>query len=259
MTHSDTPLIEMRGIEKNFGRVVALDGVDLALREGEILGLLGDNGSGKSTLIKVLVGVHQADAGETYLHGDRVDIDSPRTARQLGIETVFQDLALINELSVAANIFLDRYPKRDIAGIIPRIDWPKMNRRAEAILSERLNIDIDVRDKVEFFSGGERQAVAVGRALVTDPDVIIMDEPTSALSAESADRVRTLIRELNDQGVSIIIITHNLEEVFDLTDRITVLRSGERVGTVSADSVTKNDIVTMMISGTMPSELTAEG
>lgn len=259
MSQSDTPLIEMRGIEKNFGRVVALNGVDLELREGEILGLLGDNGSGKSTLIKVLVGVHQADAGETYLRGEQVDIDSPRTARKLGIETVFQDLALINELSVAANIFLDRYPKRDIGGIIPRIDWPEMNRRAEAILSDRLDIEVDVEDRVEFFSGGERQAVAVGRALVTDPEVIIMDEPTSALSAESAERVRELIQELNEQGISIIVISHNLEEIFGLTDRITVLRSGERVGTVPADAVTKNDIVTMMVSGTMPNELTAEG
>lgn len=253
MSSDETPpLIEMRGIEKYFGRVAALTGVDLNLRENEILGLLGDNGSGKSTLIKVLVGVHQADAGEVSIRGERVDIDSPKTAREYGIETVFQDLALINEQSVAANIFLDRYPKRNIAGVVPRIDWGEVNRRAEAVLSERLNLDLDVTKSVEFFSGGERQAVAVARALVTEPDVIIMDEPTSALSAESARRVRNLIQDLNDQGVSIVLITHNLEEVFDLTDRISVLRSGSLVGTVEAGTVNKNDIVTMMVDGTIP-------
>ena len=244
----------MRGIEKYFGRVAALTGVDLELRQKEILGLLGDNGSGKSTLIKVLVGVHQADAGDVSIRGQRVDIDSPKTAREYGIETVFQDLALINEQSVAANIFLDRYPKRNIAGVVPRIDWAEVNRRAEAVLKERLNLDLDVTKEVEFFSGGERQAVAVARALVTEPDVIIMDEPTSALSAESARRVRDLIRELNEQGVAIVLITHNLEEVFDLTDRISVLRSGSLVGTVDSATVTKNDIVTMMIDGTAPSD-----
>jgi simple sugar transport system ATP-binding protein len=248
------PIIEMRGIKKRFGRVVALDGVDLELRDGEVLGLLGDNGSGKSTLVKTLVGVHQPDEGEIHVKDEKRTIDTPKDARQLGIATVYQDLALIDERTVAANMFLARYPMRRLGGIVPVVDWDEMNERAERILRERLNLNIDPTASVEFLSGGERQAIAIARALVTDPDIIVMDEPTSALSAESTRRVQELVKTLQEEGISIIIISHNLDEVFSLTDRVTVLLSGNHVGTVESSAVNKNDIVTMMVDGSMPAE-----
>lgn len=251
-TESD-PLIEMRGIEKRFGRVVALDGVDLTLREGEILALVGDNGSGKSTLVKTLVGIHQPDAGEIFIRGDRTTVDNPREAREHGIATVYQDLALVDSLSVAANIFMGRALSGRV-GILPKLDWKQMNEEAEEILRTRLNIELDPSMEVEFLSGGERQAIAVARALVTDPDVVVMDEPTSALSADSARRVRELVRSLNDEGITVLVISHNLDEVFELTDRTTVLDGGRLVGTVDTDGVTKETVVQMIVSGSMPDE-----
>lgn len=251
-------IVEMRGIKKRFGRVVALDGVDLEVEEGEVHGLLGDNGSGKSTLVKTLVGVHQPDEGEVYVKGKKRNITSPKDARSLGIATVYQDLALVDEMTVAANMFLARFPMRRLAGIIPVVDWAEMNERAEQILRERLNLNIDPTARVEFLSGGERQAIAIARALVTDPDIVVMDEPTSALSAESTRRVQELVKTLQDEGISVIIISHNLDEVFALTNRVTVLLSGTLVGTVNSADVTKNDIVTMMVDGSMPTESAVE-
>ncbi|GGN88434.1 ATP-binding cassette domain-containing protein [Haloarcula pellucida] len=249
-----TNLIEMRGIEKHFGRVVALNGVDLEVREGEIMGLLGDNGSGKSTLIKTLVGVHQPDAGEVFIRGEQVHISNPKEARKYGISTVYQDLALVDTLSVSANMFLARNPMKRYAGISV-VDWETMNEQAEEIIRSRLNLEIDPTARVEFLSGGERQAVAIARSLVTDPDLVIMDEPTSALSADSARRVRDLIQTLNDEGITVLLITHNMDEVFALTDRVTILDSGDLVGTVDTDRVTKEDIVQMMVSGEMPASI----
>jgi len=159
----EVPLIEMRGIEKRFGQVVALDGVDLRLESGEILALVGDNGSGKSTLIKTLVGFHQPDAGTIAIRGEEREIPSPKAARKHGISTVYQDLALVDTLSVATNMFLGRTPVTRL-GFLPRVDWDRMNEEAEKILRTRLNIDIDATQEVEYLSGGERQAVAIGRA-----------------------------------------------------------------------------------------------
>jgi ABC-type sugar transport system ATPase subunit len=244
-------LVEMRGIEKHFGRVVALNGVDLEVKEGEIMGLLGDNGSGKSTLIKTLVGVHQPDAGEVFIRGERVNVSNPKEARQYGISTVYQDLALVDSLSVSANLFLARNPMKKVAGISV-VDWETMNRESEQIIRDRLNLEIDPTAPVEFLSGGERQAIAIARSLVTDPDLIIMDEPTSALSADSSQRVRELIKTLNEEGITVLLITHSMDEVFALTDRVTVLDSGDLVGTVETDTVTSEDIVQMMVSGKMP-------
>jgi ABC-type sugar transport system ATPase subunit len=247
------PIIEMRGIEKRFGQVVALDGVDLTLEEGEVLSLAGDNGSGKSTLVKTLVGIHEADAGTISIRGEERDITSPKVAREHGISTVYQDLALVDTLSVATNMFLGRTPTKRL-GVLRQVDWKQMNERAEEILRTRLNIDIDATKDVEYLSGGERQAVAIGRALVTDPDIVVMDEPMSALSADSRTRVRELIRSLNDEGITVLLISHSLDEVFSLTDRVTVLHSGHTVGTVHTASVSKDDIIQMMIGGEMPAD-----
>jgi ABC-type sugar transport system ATPase subunit len=245
-------IVDMRNITKRFGRVVALDGVDFELQEGEIHALTGDNGSGKSTLIKTLVGLHKPDEGEVFIRGNKTEIDNPQHARRLGIATVYQDLALVDTMSVAANMFLGRAPVRKRFGLFPKVDWKQMNERSQEILRTRLNLDMDPTSDVEFLSGGERQAIAVARALVTDPDVVIMDEPTAALSADSAQRVRDLIQSLNDEGITILVISHSIDEIFELTDRVTVLETGNLVGTVSTSDVTEDDIVEMIVSGKMP-------
>jgi ABC-type sugar transport system ATPase subunit len=256
MSDEKQPLIEMRGIEKSFGRVHALKGVDLEVRDGEIMGLVGDNGAGKSTLVKTLVGIHQPDAGEIYIDGTRTTIESPKEAQKHGIATVYQDLALVDELPVHANMFLGRTKKnRHLGGLFHTIDWKGMREEAERTLSERLNFQVPTDAKVEFLSGGERQAVAIGRALVTDPDVVVLDEPTSALSADAAQRVIDLVKTLRDEGISVLLISHNLEEVFSLTDRITVLRAGERIQTVESADVTEDEVVEMMITGKSIEEL----
>ena len=245
-------IVDMRNITKRFGRVVALDGVDFELQEGEIPALTGDNGSGKSTLIKTLVGLHKPDEGEVFIRGNKTEIDNPQHARRLGIATVYQDLALVDTMSVAANMFLGRAPVTKRFGLFPKVDWKQMNERSQEILRTRLNLDMDPTSDVEFLSGGERQAIAVARALVTNPDVVIMDEPTAALSADSAQRVRDLIQSLNDEGITILVISHSIDEIFELTDRVTVLETGNLVGTVSTSDVTEDDIVEMIVSGKMP-------
>ena len=248
-------LIEMEGIHKRFGRVVALNGVDLRVRENEVMGLLGDNGSGKSTLVKTLVGVHQPDEGTISIRGEEVTIASPKKAREYGISTVYQDLALVNEQTVAANMFLARNPTKKLGGILTVVDWDEMNERAERILRERMNLNIDPTARVEFLSGGERQAVAIARALVTDPDIVVMDEPTSALSPDSAKRVQELVKTLRDEGLSVVIISHDMDAVLDITDRVTVLENGNHVGTVPTESVTQSQIVEMMMTGALPDEV----
>lgn len=250
----EQPVIKMQNISKRFGRVVALDGVDFDVRQNEIMGLVGNNGSGKSTLMKVLVGYHQPDDGEIYIRGERVSIGNPGQVREYGIATVYQDLALVDELSVASNIFLARAPKQRIAGI-PIVDWSKMHREASRILRERLNIDIGSTDEpVEFLSGGERQAIAIARALATEPEIIILDEPTSNLSPNSAELVVELVKTLKEEGLSIILINHNLNEIFEVCDRITILDNGRLVGTVDPNTVTKREVVDMMVKGRLLSE-----
>ncbi|WP_135305640.1 ATP-binding cassette domain-containing protein [Haloarcula amylovorans] len=253
MASDSTPLVEVRGLSKNFGNIQALNDVDFDLKEGEVHGLLGDNGSGKSTFVKVLVGIHDPTAGEIFIRGEPVKISGPKDARSHGIATVYQDLALVDELSLAQNMFLGRMPHKSVAGVIPAVDYKQMRERAEEILSERLNIHLDPTTKVESLSGGERQAVAIARALVTDPDILIMDEPTSALSADSTERVQELIKTLQSNGIAVLMISHDLNEVFDLTDRITVLDNGDLVGTIRTEDVVEDDVLGMMM-GSMPTE-----
>lgn len=255
----DEPLaIEMEDIHKSFGRVIALNGVDFELRDNEVMGLLGDNGSGKSTLIECLVGIHQPDQGTVRIRGEEVDIASPKQARSYGISTVYQDLALVNELTVAANLFLARNPMKRLGGVLPIVDWDTMNEESRAILRERMNLDIDPTARVEFLSGGERQSIAIARALVTDPDIIVMDEPTSALSPDSAKRVQELIQTLQDEGISVVVISHNMDEVFAVCDRVTILDNGNHVGTVPTNLVDKSQIIEMMVSGQMPAGIRSE-
>lgn len=243
------PQIEIENVQKRFGTVEALSEVTLDLGENEILGLVGDNGAGKSTLVKTLVGIHQPDDGEIRFDGEPVTIDGPKHARKLGIGTVYQDLALVDELTVAENLFLGRTPVKKLGGVWPVVDTERMNEQAQRILGDRLNIHVDPETPVEYLSGGERQAIAIARALVTDPEIVILDEPTSALSKAAVEHVERLVQQLKDNGHSVILVDHNLEEVQSMTDRIAVLFQGEVVDVVDTDSVSRDGLVSMMVSG----------
>jgi len=233
-----TPVVEMRNIKKNFGAVQALRGVDLALHHNEVLGLVGDNAAGKSTLMKVLSGAYIPDEGEIYLEGKKAHLSSPMDARRQGIEMVYQDYALANNLDVAANVFLGREVVRLRLGPIGVMDYRHMEQETKNLLN-RLKIDIlSVRQKVERLSGGQRQAVAIARSTAFDAKVIIMDEPTAALSVAAIAKVLDLVRELKAQGSSIIVISHRLEDIYQVSDRMIVLRQGRKV----SDTPVEGDI-----------------
>ncbi len=225
----NTPVVEMRSIKKNFGAVQALRGVDLALYQNEVLGLMGDNAAGKSTLMKVLSGAYIPDGGEILIEGRPVHFSSPMDARRQGIEMVYQDYALANNLDVSANVFLGREVVRVNLGPVGILDYGYMERETRNLLN-RLRIDIpSVRQKVERLSGGQRQAVAIARATAFDAKVIIMDEPTAALSVSAIDQVLELVLQLKAQGASIIVISHRLEDIYRVSDRMIVLRQGRKV------------------------------
>ncbi len=228
-SHSRPLVVEMRGIKKHFGAVQALRGVDLALQENEVLGLVGDNAAGKSTLMKVLSGAYIPDGGEIFLEGKPVHFSSPLDARRQGIEMVYQDYALANNLDVAANVFLGREMVSLKLGPFSVADNHFMEQETRRLM-ERLKIRMDsVRQKVERLSGGQRQAVAIARATAFNAKVIIMDEPTAALSVAAISKVLDLIKELKAQGASIIIISHRLEDIYQVGDRMIVLRHGRKV------------------------------
>lgn len=248
-TETPHPRIEVEHVKKRFGTVEALSDVSLTLEDNEVLGLVGDNGAGKSTFIKTLVGIHQPDGGEIRFNGKPVTIDGPKHARKLGVGTVYQDLALVDELSVAENLFLGRMPVKKLGGLVPVVDREHMIQEADRILSEHLNIHVDPKTPVEYLSGGERQAVAIGRALVTDPDIVLLDEPTSALSKAAVEHVEELVEQLRDSGHSVILIDHNLEEVLSMTDRVAVLFQGRVVDVIDTETITRDDVVSMMVSG----------
>lgn len=224
-----TPVVEMRSIKKHFGAVQALRGVDLALQHNQVLGLMGDNAAGKSTLMKVLSGAYIPDGGAIHLEGREVHFTSPMDARNQGIEMVYQDYALSNNLDVAANVFMGREAVRVKLGPFGILDYAHMEQETKNLI-DRLKIRLpSVRQKVERLSGGQRQAVAIARATAFDAKVIIMDEPTAALSVAAIDKVIELIRELKAQGASIIIISHRLEDIYRVADRMIVLRQGRKV------------------------------
>ena len=225
-----TPIVEMEGIKKRFGAVQALRGVGLTLYRNEVLGLVGDNAAGKSTLMKVLSGAYTPDEGNIYIESHEVHITGPEDSRRLGIEMVYQDFALANNLDVASNIFLGREAVRLNLGLLKVMNKRRMEQEARRLM-DRLKIEIaSVRLKVENLSGGQRQAVAIGRATAFNAKVIIMDEPTAALSVAAIGKVLDLIRELKRQGASIIVISHRLEDIFEVADRVMVLRHGRKVG-----------------------------
>jgi D-xylose transport system ATP-binding protein len=236
-------LLSARGLSKSYGSITALDNVDLELREREILALVGDNGAGKSTLVSILAGVQQPDSGEIHLDGNRVSIESPKRAQDLGIATVFQDLALVNQRDVAANLFLGREPVR--FGVL--VDRKRMFREAAAVIA-RLRVELpSVRAMAGDLSGGQRQAVAVARAIMGGSRVLLMDEPTAALGVRESGRVMDLMRELRTAGHTILLVSHNLESVFSLADRIVVLRLGRMIASSEVEKTTKDEIVGLIV------------
>jgi ABC-type sugar transport system ATPase subunit len=232
-------LLEARNISKAFGHVQALREVTFDLYPGEVVALVGDNGAGKSTLVKILSGVHHADEGEFHLAGERVEIKTPGEAVASGIATVYQDLALVDTLDVARNIYLGGVPKR----FRFLIDYPKMYRDAAHVLRSLAITLGSVRSKVADLSGGQRQAVAIARALAHEARVILMDEPTAALGVEQQSKVNDLITNLRAQGKTVVLISHNLEHVFTVADRLLVLRHGRCVGERAVDRTSREEIV----------------
>lgn len=238
----NVPLVQMKGIKKSFRRVQALKGVDFEVGRNEIVGLLGDNGAGKSTLIKILVGYYTPDEGEIYFEGKPVNFKSPWDARQLGIETVYQDLALVNLMPLWRNFFLGREIMKKI-GPFSFMDHKKMKETAVNALKE---IGIYVRnpdETVAFMSGGERQAVAIARAIHFGAKLLILDEPTAALSVGETRKVLEHILEAKRRGISVIFITHNIYHVYEVADRLVVLERGEKIGDYKKNDVTPQQIM----------------
>jgi len=234
--------LSMKGIVKRFGGVVALDSVDFELRRGEVMALVGDNGAGKSTLIKTLAGAHMPDEGTIRLDGEEVRFTSPQDAWRRGVATIFQELALAGKMTIADNIFLGREITRNIAGI-PFLDRRAMHRRSRELLEELDVVVPDIHTWVEYLSGGQRQGVAIARALNIDADVIVMDEPTAALAVAEVRKVLDFIRTLRRQGKSVILISHNVQDVLAVSDRITVLRRGRRIGLLETNKTTPEEVV----------------
>lgn len=239
----NAPLLTMRGITKHFGGVRALQNVHLTVGRGEVVAIVGDNGAGKSTLIKVLAGVHRADAGEVIFRGEPVSIDKPATAQALGIATVYQDLALCDNLDVVSNLWLGR--ELATRGVL---DEPTMEERSWTLLRE-LNARIpSVRARVSTLSGGQRQTVAIARALIGAPDIVILDEPTAALGVAQTAEVLNLIDRMRERGLGVILISHNISDVQAVADRIVVLRLGRNNGEFRAVDAS-NELIIAAITG----------
>jgi simple sugar transport system ATP-binding protein len=246
-------VIEMRNISKAFGAVQALNDVTLHLEPGEVLGLVGDNSAGKSTLMKVLTGAYHRDSGDVTVDGEHTNFRSPHHSRDVGIEMIYQDFALCGNMDVAQNIFLGRWPRRG-----PFVDRKKMYAEANDVL-QRLKVNVNsVYQKVESLSGGRQQSVAIARAISFNPKVVILDEPTANLSHTSTERLLETMLELKAQGVAQIIISHRLVDIFEVGDRIMVLKRGQNVGDRYIKHTSEQEILELMITGTPETALTAE-
>jgi D-xylose transport system ATP-binding protein len=251
---SGEPSLQLRGVSKSFGAVRALTDVDFEVSPGEVVGLVGDNGAGKSTLIKVIAGVGPADSGEIQVNGQIVKITSPQVANNLGIETVYQDLALCDNLDVVANLFLGREER----SFLRSLNEAEMEYRALEVL-RTLDVKLpSVRSTVASLSGGQRQSIAVAKCILRQAKVVLLDEPTAALGVPQTKQVLALISRLREQGLAVVVISHNLADVFEVVDRVVVLRLGRRVGTFAVKNTTPEQVVSAItgaeFGGLMSSE-----
>lgn len=243
------PVISLIDIWKSFGAVRALRGVDLAVMPGETLGLVGDNAAGKSTLMKILTGVYQPDRGAIEVSGKRVEFSSPRESRDLGIEMIFQDFALAENLDIRSNIFLGREAERQyLGGLVKVLDKGRMTAETARVLKS-LDLEMNPRLKVRRLSGGQRQIVAIGRALAFDARLIIMDEPTANLAVGKVEKLLELTKRLHELGVAVIVISHRLDEVFAVADRLQVMRQGRVVGRFLRGEVSEQDVSHLISRG----------
>ena len=247
------PLVELRDISISFGGIKAVDHVSVDLYPGEVVGLLGHNGAGKSTLIKCLSGAYLADAGEIFVNGEKVTINNPRDARALNIETIYQTLALADNLDAASNLFLGR----ELVTRMGLVDDAAMEAETRKIMA-RLNPNFrKFKEPVSALSGGQRQSVAIARAVYFNAKILIMDEPTASLGPQETQMVAELIQELKRQGLGIFLIDHDVHAVKNLCDRASVMKNGQLIGTVKVDEVTEDDILAMIILGKKPAHLAA--
>jgi len=241
------PILQVKDLYKRFGGLVAVDHVSLDIHPGEVVGLLGDNGAGKSTLIKMISGAYKPDGGQLLLNGEAVSFSTPLEARRRGIETIYQDLALCDNLDAGANIFLGRERMRRQLGIIRVLDRPYMLREARQVL-DQLDIRIpELRTPIRQLSGGQRQAVSIARAVYWKAHLMIMDEPTAALGVPEQLKVLELIRTLRNQGVPVILISHNMLDVFAVADRVIVMRRGSKSGERRISETNENEVVGLMV------------
>ena len=245
-TATATPTLQAKAISKSFGSVEALVDVDFEVRSGEVMALVGDNGAGKSTLIKCIAGIYPLDGGEVFFDGEKVSIHGPKDAAKLGIEIVYQDLALCDNLDVVQNMYLGRETR----------DWlwrlreaPMEQRTAETLRSLRVTTIQSIRQQVASLSGGQRQSVAIGRAVMWNSRVVILDEPTAALGVAQTQQVLELVSRLAEQGLAVVLISHNLHDIFEVADRITVLRLGRNVEVVERRATTQQKVVHAITAG----------
>jgi len=240
------PTLELRGISKAFGSVQALSDVDFEVRHGEVMALVGDNGAGKSTLIKCVAGIYSIDAGEVFFEGKPVSIHGPKDAARLGIEVVYQDLALCDNLDVVQNMYLGR----EVHDVIQRLQEPEMEQKtAETLKSLAVTTISSIKYQVASLSGGQRQSVAVARAVMWNSRVVILDEPTAALGVAQTRQVLDLVKRLAQQGLAVVLISHNLLDIFEVASRITVLRLGRNVGVFEREQTTQRAIVKAITAG----------
>jgi D-xylose transport system ATP-binding protein len=250
-TVAETPLVRMQNMQKRFGGVHAVDDVSIDIFPGEVVGLLGHNGAGKTVLTKMLSGADPGDSGDIFINGKKVDIPNPRVAHELGIETIYQALALADNLDATANLFLGREIKTSLG----TLDDDQMEAETRKVL-RRLNPNFtNIKDSMRTMSGGQRQAVAIARAIYFNAKILIMDEPTAALGPQETELVADLIKQLKKEGIGILLVSHDLHDVFDLSDRISVMKNGRTVGTSRTDEVSKDDVLGMIIMGSMPEEM----
>jgi D-xylose transport system ATP-binding protein len=243
---SATPLLELRGVYKSFGSVQALSDVDFEVRRGEVMALVGDNGAGKSTLIKCIAGIHGMDEGEILFDGEPVSINGPNAAARLGIEVVYQDLALADNLDVVQNMYLGREAHNRFQVLR---EAPMEAKTAETLKGLRVTTIRSIRQPVATLSGGQRQSVAVARAVMWNSKLVILDEPTAALGVAQTEQVLALVNRLAEQGLAVVLISHNLHDIFETATRITVLRLGRNVGIFARKDTTQQQVVEAITAG----------